>query len=334
MDLEDYSEPEQVVVLNGDIKKCQVSVICLTNFAELNVDTKDYRAPEKAMELNGDVKKCEVSLSTDMNEENTARHGLSTSDKLKKALFGWFGKTVLLLCFLYLFICSLDFMGSAFRLVGAKAAGHVFTNSEVFRNPIAAMMMGVLTTVLVQSSSTSSAIIVIMVSSNLITVQPAIYFIMGANIGTSVTNTIVALGQVGDREEFRLAFAGATVHDMFNWLTIFVLLPLEYATGYLYRLSSVVLSQMDTPENNHTGNNEPEEKEYLTKLTRPFTSLIVQIDECTFKLVSQGIYSANSSTTVNKIWCEVKSSPESHIGHFHEILGCEPVGEVERCKYL
>ena len=54
---------------------------------------------------------------------------------------------------------------------------------------------------------------------------------MGANIGTSVTNTIVSLGQVGDRTEFRRAFAGATVHDMFNWLSVLFILPLEVVTG-------------------------------------------------------------------------------------------------------
>jgi len=54
---------------------------------------------------------------------------------------------------------------------------------------------------------------------------------MGVNIGTSLTNTIVSLAQSTDREEFRRAFAGATVHDMFNWLTVIVLLPLEMLTG-------------------------------------------------------------------------------------------------------
>ena len=55
--------------------------------------------------------------------------------------------------------------------------------------------------------------------------------IMGANIGTSVTNTIVALGQSLDKNEFRKAFAGATVHDMFNWLTVIILLPIEWISG-------------------------------------------------------------------------------------------------------
>ena len=62
-------------------------------------------------------------------------------------------------------------------------------------------------------------------------VRPAIPIIMGANIGTSVTNTIVSLAQSGDRNQFRRAFAGATVHDMFNWLSVLILLPLEAITG-------------------------------------------------------------------------------------------------------
>ena len=62
-------------------------------------------------------------------------------------------------------------------------------------------------------------------------VQPAIYMEMGANIGTSVTNTIVALGHVGNRDEFRRGFAGATVHDMFNWLAVICILPVEWISG-------------------------------------------------------------------------------------------------------
>ena len=56
---------------------------------------------------------------------------------------------------------------------------------------------------------------------------------MGANIGTSVTNTIVSMAQSGDRNQFRRAFAGATVHDIFNWMSVLVLLPLEVITGEL-----------------------------------------------------------------------------------------------------
>ena len=62
-------------------------------------------------------------------------------------------------------------------------------------------------------------------------VKVAIPIVMGANIGTSVTNTIVSLGQITSKNDFRRAFGGATVHDMFNWLTVIILLPLESITG-------------------------------------------------------------------------------------------------------
>ena len=68
-------------------------------------------------------------------------------------------------------------------------------------------------------------------SISVLTVKMAIPIIMGANIGTSVTNTIVSLGQIADKNEFRRAFAGATVHDIFNWLSVCVLLPLEVIVG-------------------------------------------------------------------------------------------------------
>ena len=54
---------------------------------------------------------------------------------------------------------------------------------------------------------------------------------MGANVGTSITNTLVSMGHVGDTEQIRRAFAGATVHDMFNLASVFILLPIEAFTG-------------------------------------------------------------------------------------------------------
>ena len=65
--------------------------------------------------------------------------------------------------------------------------------------------------------------------------------IMGANIGTSVTNTFVSMAQSGNQREFRRAFAGATIHDMFNWLTVLILLPLEWATGTELMMFIIIL---------------------------------------------------------------------------------------------
>ena len=62
----------------------------------------------------------------------------------------------------------------------------------------------------------------------------AIPMVMGANIGTSVTSTIVALTQIGDIAQFERAFSAAVVHDFFNWLTVIVLFILEVTTGMLF----------------------------------------------------------------------------------------------------
>ena len=86
---------------------------------------------------------------------------------------------------------------------------------------------------------------------------------MGANIGTSVTNTIVAMSQVQVTEEFRRAFAGATVHDMFNWLTVIILLPLEVVTHYLQWLSGLLVSNLEL---SNSANAEIVGLELLTKM--------------------------------------------------------------------
>lgn len=89
---------------------------------------------------------------------------------------------------LYLFLFGLDLMGGSFSALGSKGAGNLFTFSD---NPIAGLMVGILATVLVQSSSTSTSIVVGLVGADVLAVKQAIPIIMGANIGTSVTNTIV-----------------------------------------------------------------------------------------------------------------------------------------------
>jgi sodium-dependent phosphate cotransporter len=56
---------------------------------------------------------------------------------------------------------------------------------------------------------------------------------MGANIGTTVTNTLVSLAHITRSREFIRAYSGAVVHDIFNLLTVIVLFPLQYYTNFL-----------------------------------------------------------------------------------------------------
>uniref|UniRef100_A0A4W6E353 Sodium-dependent phosphate transport protein 2B n=1 Tax=Lates calcarifer TaxID=8187 RepID=A0A4W6E353_LATCA len=205
-------------------------------------------------------------------------------------------KLVLLLGLLYLFICSLDILSSAFQLVGGKAAGDIFQDNAVLSNPVAGLVIGVLVTVLVQSSSTSSSIVVSMVSSGLLDVQSAVPIIMGANIGTSVTNTIVAMMQAGDRNEFRRAFAGATVHDFFNWLSVLILLPLEVATGVLYKLTHLIIQSF----NLESGEDAPD---LLNVITDPLTDSIIQLDKSVITGIATGDPAARNKSLIKK-WCK------------------------------
>ncbi|KAM9449704.1 solute carrier family 34 member 2a [Clarias gariepinus] len=210
------------------------------------------------------------------------------------------GKLVLLLGLLYTFVCSLDILSSAFQLVGGKAAGDIFQENQVLSNPLAGLVIGVLVTLLVQSSSTSSSIVVSMVSSGLLQVSTAVPIIMGTNIGTSVTNTVVAMTQAGDRNTFRRAFAGATVHDFFNWLSVLVLLPLEVVTGYLYRLTELIVSSFHI----ESGDSAPA---LLNVITDPLTHSIIELDESVLSGIATGDPDARNKSLI-KMWCRTSTN--------------------------
>ena len=203
---------------------------------------------------------------------------------------------ILVLGFLYIFICSLDLVGNAFKLLGGKEAGEIIGDNEIVTNPISGLVIGVLVTVLLQSSSTSSSLVVAMVANDFISVKTAVPIIMGANIGTSVTNTIVALGQIQDQRLFARSFAGATVHDMFNILTVVILLPIEWATGFLRTITRELIDEMNLNEGSDT------ELELLSVITDPLTDKIVLLDKAYLKNLSQG-QEVGSDEQLLKIYC-------------------------------
>uniref|UniRef100_A0A671WFD0 Sodium-dependent phosphate transport protein 2B n=1 Tax=Sparus aurata TaxID=8175 RepID=A0A671WFD0_SPAAU len=244
---------------------------------------------------------------------------LDTKGKIMRVLTG-IVKFALLLGLLYLFICSLDVLSSAFQLVGGKAAGDIFQDNAVLGNPVAGLVIGVLVTVLVQSSSTSSSIVVSMVSSGLLDVQSAVPIIMGANIGTSVTNTIVAMMQAGDRNEFRRAFAGATVHDFFNWLSVLILLPLEVATGVLYKLTQVLIDSF----NIQSGEDAPD---LLNVITDPLTDSIVELDKSVITGIATGDPAARNMSLIKR-WCKKEENTvrnQQALHHMHKLLVCKHI---------
>ncbi len=144
-------------------------------------------------------------------------------------------RSALVLALLYLFLVGVKLLESGVKVLGSDTAGGLFTG---ITNPLAALFVGVLATVLVQSSSVTTSTIVGLVAAGQLPLETAVPMIMGANIGTTITNTIVSLAHARKSEEFRLAFSAATMHDFFNVIAVSILLPLEIATGFLQKTAT------------------------------------------------------------------------------------------------
>ena len=140
--------------------------------------------------------------------------------------------TVVLL--LFGFLIGVKGLGQGFRLLGGDFLELIFATTE---NPFIGLVVGILATTIVQSSSVTTSMIVGLVAApeSPLPLANAVPMIMGANIGTTVTATVVSLAHMGRREEFERAFPVAVCHDVFNYVTVLLLLPLELATGFLQR---------------------------------------------------------------------------------------------------
>lgn len=138
----------------------------------------------------------------------------------------------------YLVLVAVGTVSGGFKLAsgGNEGAKQIFAFAS---NPFVALMLGALATALVQSSSTVTSVIVGLVAGGL-PLSIAIPMVMGANIGTTITNTIVSIGHVRCKDEFKRAFAASTVHDFFNLLAVAIFLPLEIFFGLLEKLATAV----------------------------------------------------------------------------------------------
>jgi sodium-dependent phosphate cotransporter len=169
-----------------------------------------------------------------MQDDVVAAPGPGTGDVLLRLL------TVLGL--LYVFLLSIHMMGAAFKLFGKEFAEGLIRSCS---SPVIGLFIGILTTSLVQSSSMTTSLTVGFVGGGMLPLNFAIPVIMGANIGTTITNILVSFGFVTRREDFRRAFAGATVHDFFNLCAVVIFFPLEIRFGLIQRLAESLTRVFD-----------------------------------------------------------------------------------------
>ncbi|GEA08415.1 sodium:phosphate symporter [Alteromonas sp. KUL42] len=174
---------------------------------------------------------------------------------------------LLLALLVYVMLLAVSLIGSGFEYAAGDHAKALFNFAS---NPIMGLIIGMVSTALIQSSSTVTSIIVGMVAGGL-PITIAVPMMMGANIGTSITNTLVSLGHVAKKEEFQRAFNAATIHDFFNVLSVFIFLPLEMAFGVLEYLSGQLVTLLHTGQAMGVGGVNP-----IKALTQPITDLVTE----------------------------------------------------------
>ncbi len=164
---------------------------------------------------------------------------------------GYRWNVVKVLALLFVFMSAVNMMGAGFRLMEDTSRRLL---GSVTGNPFAALMLGVLATSIIQSSSVTTCIVVGLVSEGQITIEGAVPLVMGANIGTTITCSLVSLGYVSRRGRFQRAFSAATMHDFFNFSAVALLLPVELKTGLLSRAGNAIaglfrdVTRFDSPK--------------------------------------------------------------------------------------
>lgn len=146
------------------------------------------------------------------------------------------------------FLLALNFTGYAFKVAGSEITKSILS---VTYNPFVSLFIGLLITAIIHSSSTTTSLIVAAVAAGTLDFSNAIPMVMGANIGTTITSTLISIGFLNKRKEFRKAIAAGTQHDIFNILVTLILFPLELYYGFLSRLCegiTLYFSPLD-PEN-------------------------------------------------------------------------------------
>ncbi|MGC9337599.1 MAG: Na/Pi symporter [Candidatus Cloacimonadia bacterium] len=181
----------------------------------------------------------------------------------------------LLAFFIYLFFLSIVAMGEGFKGFSAISEA-LLTNVS---NPIMGLVIGILATSILQSSSTTTSITVGLVASNILganSIQIAIPIIMGANIGTTITNSLVSMGHISHSIAFKNAFRAAVVHDIFNILAVAICFPLEISF-HIIEKAAVGITKILTSA--HIGG--AEFKSPITAITKPVAHTLFDPSEKT-----------------------------------------------------
>ena len=126
-----------------------------------------------------------------------------------------------------------------------------------------------------------------------------------------------------------MSFAGATVHDMFNWLTVIVLLPVEMIFGYLENVTYLCVKSLERKNGTHE-----KEPELLNVIIKPLTNLIIQIDKQVLDKIAVDTSSSSSNESVKDSLIKKYCSSKSTIVYDAALQSNKTVVEKIPCHFL
>nr|VDG64220.1 PnaS family phosphate:sodium (Na+) symporter [Streptococcus thermophilus] len=171
---------------------------------------------------------------------------------------------------IWVLLNGVGMIGDGFQMVAGDQAKELFSFAE---NPFVGLAIGIVTTAIIQSSSTTTSIVVGLIAGGL-PLNIAIPMLFGANMGTSVTSTLVALGLAGNKKQFRNGFSMATVLDFFNLLAIAIFLPLELLTGFLGKTATAIAPSLAGSGDNVFSQGFEAFGDFIDTITEPLVDLV------------------------------------------------------------
>lgn len=214
-----------------------------------------------------------------------------------------------------LFVFSIDLLTYSLGGFSNEVTNDIFMATY---NPFVGLFIGLLMTAMFQSSSMITAMVVAVVASGNLSLTQAVPLIMGANIGTTLTSTLVSFTFIMKRSEFKRALSAGVLHDIFNILTVILLFPLEFYFGFLSRTAGFLTQTFFAAD-------DPAKSEYIYNvlITRPITIWVTQLLDQpivwlivaillvfgSIKILSDTVYKAFLSTKFKNISEHVFKTP-------------------------
>lgn len=220
---------------------------------------------------------------------------------------------LLMVAALIFFIFAIDLLTISMGSLNSSVANGILLATK---NPFVGLFIGILMTALIQSSSTVTSTVVAVVAAGNLELQQAVPLVLGANIGTTITSTLVSLSYLMKKKQFRRALSAGILHDFFNIFTVFILLPLELTFGFLTKLATATAHLF--ADENYSGS-----FVYSKLFTRPLTEWLAGIIDIPFvtliiaifmifgaiKVLTTSVYRAFISETFQDISKLVFSQP-------------------------